>query len=108
MLIRPRDRLTSVFCSLHILEVPIAYSESEEPLIPRQKNRLTLSFMGEVEGDWKMEIGRWEIGAKPIQSKAYKERPRIIDAVNDEAQRQKLMVEKLPEKQPITVTDIEP
>jgi hypothetical protein len=46
--------------------------------------------MGEVEGNW-------EMGAKPIQSKAFRERPRIIDAVNDEAQRQKLMVEKLPE-----------
>ncbi len=33
--------------------------------------------MGEVEGDW-------EIGAKPIQSKAPRERPHIIDAVNDE------------------------
>jgi hypothetical protein len=51
--------------------------------------------------------GRWEIRAKPIQSKASRERPRIIDAVNDEAQRQKLMVEKLPEKQPVTAVDIE-
>ena len=46
--------------------------------------------MGEVEGNW-------EMGDKLIQSKASRERPRIIDAVNDEAQRQKLMVEKLPE-----------
>jgi hypothetical protein len=67
----------------------------------RTKNRLTLSFMDEIEGDS-------EMGAKPIQSKASKERPSIIDAVNDESEQQKLIVEKLPENQSVSVADIEP
>ena len=67
----------------------------------RTKNRLTLSFIGEIEGDW-------EMGAKPIQSKVSKERPSIIDAVNDESEQQKLIVEKLPENQSVSVADIEP
>jgi hypothetical protein len=67
----------------------------------RTKKRLTLSFMGEIEGDWEMR-------AKPIQSKASKERPSIIDAVNDESEQQKLIVEKLPENQSVSVADIEP
>jgi hypothetical protein len=42
------------------------------------------------------------IRAKPIQSKASRKRPSIIDAVNDESDQQKLIVEK----QPVTVADI--